>query len=81
MLKKPPEQIAGVVHFHVVLFRMHERNTASEKALDTVWQTILEHILTHRLARSTKWIAIVTNLRKYILFYKQPIYKLPLLDS
>ena len=81
MLKKPTEQIPRVAHFYVVLFRMHERNTATEKELDTVLQTTLEHILTHKLARSTKWIAIVTNLRKYILFYKQPIYKLPLLDS
>lgn len=32
---KRPEQITSIVYFHVILFRMHERDTAREKEFDS----------------------------------------------
>lgn len=31
---KRPEQITSIVYFHVILFRIHERDTAREKEFD-----------------------------------------------
>ena len=52
---------------------MHEGDTDTEKELDTVLQMTLEYVLTQRFKPSTKWTAKVNNIRKYTLFYKQPL--------
>ena len=36
----------SVAYFDVVLFRLHERDTATEKEFDTVLQMTLEDVLT-----------------------------------
>ena len=58
---KTLEQITRVVYLHVILFRMRERYTATEKKLDYVLHMTLEHTLTQRFKQNTKWRAKVTN--------------------
>ena len=58
---KTLEQITRVVYLHVILFRMRERYTATEKKLDSVLPMTLEHTLTQRFKQNTKWRAKVTN--------------------
>ena len=70
---KYPEQITRLAYLHIVVFRMHERDTDTEKELDTVLQMTLEYALTQRFKPSTKWTAKVKNVRKYTLFYKEPL--------
>ena len=58
---KTPEQVTRVIYLHVILFRMRERYTATEKKLDYVLHMTLEHTLTQRFKQNTKWRAKVTN--------------------
>ena len=61
---KTSGQITSV--FHVIFFRMYERDTATEKRCDIVLQTALGHFLTQRFKESTKWTAKVTKISKYV---------------
>ena len=63
---KTPEQVTLLVYLHVILFRMHERDTATELEFRSVLQLTLEHILTQRFKQSTTWTAKETNLNKYV---------------
>ena len=45
-ITEKPELIISVACFHAVLFRLHERDTATEKEFDTVLQMTLEDVLT-----------------------------------
>ena len=47
-------------------FRMHERDTATEKKIDTVLQMILENVQVQSTKQSTKWTVKVTNISKYV---------------
>ena len=51
---KTPEQITSFVYLHVILFRMHEKDTATETEFNTVLQMTVEHDLTQRFKQSTK---------------------------
>ena len=63
---KTPEKVTCVVYLHVILFGMHEKNTATEKEFDTVLYMTLEYFLTQRFKQSTKWTAKVNNINKYV---------------
>ena len=65
----------SVAYFDVVLFRLHERDTATEKEFETVLQMTLEDVLTSIFKQSTEWTKKVNYSRKYTLS------KQPLLDS
>ena len=63
---KTNEQVTLLVYLRVILFRMHERDTATELELRNVLQMTLEHVLTQRFNQSTKWAAKETYLSKYV---------------
>ena len=65
----------SVAYFDVVLFRLHERDTATEKEFETVLQMTLEDVLTSIFKQSNEWAEKVNYIRKYTLS------KQPLLDS
>ena len=65
----------SVAYFDVVLFRLHERDTATEKEFETVLQMTLEDVLTSIFKQSNEWTEKVNYIRKYTLS------KQPLLDS
>ena len=65
----------SVAYFDVVLFRLHERDTATEKEFETVLQMTLEDVLTSIFKQSTEWTEKMNYIRKYTLS------KQPLLDS
>ena len=43
------------------LFRIHERETATEKELDIILRMSLERVVFKRFKQSTKWTPKVTN--------------------
>ena len=47
------EQDTHVAYLHFILFRMHEKNTATEKEFGTTLQIALEHVLTQRFKQNT----------------------------
>ena len=65
----------SVAYFDVVLFRLHERDTATEKEFETALQMTLEDVLTSIFKQSNEWTEKVNYIRKYTLS------KQPLLDS
>ena len=42
---KTPEQITSVIYLHVTLFKIHEKDTATDKELNTVLRVTVEHVL------------------------------------
>lgn len=54
---KTPEQVTRVLYLHVISFKMHERDTATGKQLDTLLQMTVEHVLMQRFKQSTAWTA------------------------
>ena len=62
---KTAEQVTRVVYLHVILFRIHEKDTATKKEFGTTLEIALEHVLTQRFKQNTKWTAKVTNISKY----------------
>ena len=53
-LLKTRQQITGVGYIHVIVFRMHGRDTTMEREFDIVLQMTLEHALTERFEQSNK---------------------------
>ena len=45
---------------------MHEKNTTTEKELDTVLKMTVEDIPTQRFKQSSSWTAKVTSNSKYV---------------
>ena len=58
---KGPWAVTPVANFCVVLFRMHEKDTTTEKQLDIVLQMALQNILTQRLKQNTEQTARANN--------------------
>ena len=64
--------------FMFVLFRMHERDTVTEKDIDIAIQMTLEYVLAQRSKQSTRWTEKVVNISKYItkkFFWKNILAK------
>ena len=51
---KISEQILTVPYLHLVLFRIHEKDTATEIKFDIVIQMTLVYVLAKRLKQSVK---------------------------
>ena len=66
MLNTIPAQITSVVYVYVILFRMHERDTATETVFDIVLQKLPDGALAQRFKLRSKWSAKVTNASKYV---------------
>ena len=47
-------------------YRMHERETATEKEFDIISEMSLDCVLGQRFEQTTKWTAKVTNINKYL---------------
>ena len=84
--------MTSVVYLHVILFRIHERDTAAEKELDTVLLMKLEHVLTQRFKQTAKWTAKVkvcyVNAKRpgnssysKLLFHTQKLLQITILHS
>ena len=61
---KTPEHVTSVLH--IILIRMHGRDTATEKEFDAILQMTPEHVLTQRFKQSNKWTTKVTNISKHL---------------
>ena len=51
---KKPWLITSVVYLDVILFRIHKRDTTTEKELDAVLKMTVKHLLTQRFKENTK---------------------------
>ena len=63
---KISEQILTVAYLHLILFRIHEKDTSTEIKFDIVIQMTLVYVLAKRLKQGVKQTARVSNINDYV---------------